>query len=282
MKQATPYREYLPAPVLRRYVDCYWYYYSEEGISLAHQPVKRCLPLGTTEIIVQVDRQPSLIFDGVSGNWNRSSTIYFTGLFTDTSLWKGSPGSLMFGIWLKPEALPELFRLPAAEMYNSVVEADALLGRTARQIADEMSDQPHINGLIAIAEKDLLNRLYTVSPQRNYVAEACRLIRETRGNLSIDELGRLLYISPRQLQRSFRQAFGLGPKTYQRIIRFRNAYQYARQCGSNLCWADVSYEWGYADQAHFIRDFKSFTGDSPSMINAGVYFQTLEAEASGV
>ena len=58
----------------------------------------------------------------------------------------------------------------------------------------------------------------------------------------------------------------MGPKAYQRIIRFRNAYEYLQQNEGNFSWANVSYNFGYSDQAHFIRDFKKFTGALPTAI----------------
>ena len=111
------------------------------------------------------------------------------------------------------------------------------------------------------------------------MAEACRLIRQSQALLSIDSLSQTLYVSKRQLERCFKQQFGTSSKTYQQIIRFRNAYRYARKIGiPDVSWADVSYESGYADQSHLIRDFKKFSGDVPSMLthHSLSTFQKLE------
>ncbi|WP_315815056.1 helix-turn-helix domain-containing protein [Paraflavitalea speifideaquila] len=78
------------------------------------------------------------------------------------------------------------------------------------------------------------------------------------------------------MQRSFRDTLGASPKTYTRIIRFRNAYRQVIQTAhKKISWAHLSLDHGYADQAHFIRDFKAFAGVSPSLIieREGPFYQ---------
>lgn len=272
------YREYIPSAPLRQYVDCYWYH-KTAYIAQDDVPVQRCLPIGTVEIIVQVDYKPCLIMNA-EGIWESSPRIYFTGLYTDTALWQAQPGTLMFGIRLKPESLMELFRVPAAHLFNSVVNAEDVLGKAASQMLDEMAGILNVGTLVSIAEKHLLGRLKDLKEERSLISNACRMIRKNKGSLTVEEVSEGLYVTKRKLQREFKEEFGASPKTYQRIVRFRHAYEYARglEAGA-IKWSDVSYEAGYADQAHFIREFKEFTGLAPSMLSlhAEHFFQTLEA-----
>jgi len=60
----------------------------------------------------------------------------------------------------------------------------------------------------------------------------------------------------------FVQYTGLTPKLYSQINRFQNSLQLVREGNSSL--TSIAYECGYADQSHFIREFKSFTGLTPS------------------
>jgi AraC-like DNA-binding protein len=58
-----------------------------------------------------------------------------------------------------------------------------------------------------------------------------------------------------------------------RIIRFANAYDYVQNEKASLNWANLSYHFGYSDQAHFIRDFKQFAGKAPTvMVDEGQSF----------
>jgi AraC-like DNA-binding protein len=62
------------------------------------------------------------------------------------------------------------------------------------------------------------------------------------------------------LARGFRREIGLTPKAAARVIRFDRACRLLpRHSG-----VAVAAECGYADQAHLIREFVSFTGPSPT------------------
>jgi AraC-like DNA-binding protein len=271
------YHEYLPSFPLREYVECYWYHEFDSFVSEDQLPVQRCLPLGTAELIVQLTgRHCHILTDGV---WQESSDIYFTGLFTDAAYWKASFNAPMFGIRLKPESFSALFNIPARELLNQVINAELILKDQASGMFEAMFGVTDICRLIRTVERFLLSYLHEQKEFGNYAREACRLIRNTHGALTVESLSERLFISKRQLQRSFKEQFGTSPKTYQRIIRFRNAYRYARTRSTTaLSWSDVSYENGYADQAHFIRDFREFAGGLPSMLvnSDQSFFQTLE------
>ncbi|GAA4322595.1 hypothetical protein GCM10023149_23040 [Mucilaginibacter gynuensis] len=245
-------------------------------------PVQRCIPLGTVELIVQINLKPCTIMD-TDGVYRDSAGIYFTGLYTDAAFWKPSTDNAMFGIRLKPESLIELFKLPANLLVNKVINAEDLLGKSVKLMCDEMTGIFDVNRLIQIAEKYLLALAWNIDNRHNYVVGACRLIRNTMGSLSVESMSERLYISKRQLERCFKDQFGTSPKTYQRIIRFRNAYTRVRLAReSRLRWTEISYAAGYADQAHFIRDFKAFTGELPTTLveNTDAFFQTLEVSAA--
>jgi AraC-like DNA-binding protein len=70
-------------------------------------------------------------------------------------------------------------------------------------------------------------------------------------------------VTLRTLQRRFRDDVGVGPKQYQRIVRFRRAMRLLQQGGFRGA-ARAATLAGYYDQAHFIRDFRRFAGTTPS------------------
>jgi AraC-like DNA-binding protein len=92
--------------------------------------------------------------------------------------------------------------------------------------------------------------------------EALLEIISSRGKISIGELSADLNISARKLQRIFKEAVGVSAKTYQRLVRFSNAYAMLQK--EQLSKTEVAYVGGYFDQSHFNLDFKSFAGEDPS------------------
>ncbi|WP_256006750.1 helix-turn-helix transcriptional regulator [Pedobacter deserti] len=272
------YKEHVPAALLRPYVECYWEFSSGNDPVVVPE-VQRCLPLGTLEIIVQTTQRPCEILHK-NGRFEKSANVYLTGLYTGTAIWRPGEDTPMFGIRLKPEGLIRLFGQPVSVCLNSVFDAEVVLGSPVKTMCDEMAGVKDSQRLIAIAERYLLGRLDRRNDKFNYAVSACKVIRDSAGVLSVEALARQLFVSRRQLERSFRDDIGTSPKTYQRIIRFRNAYALARASHSGeRSWTQISYASGYADQAHFIRDFKAFTGQVPSTLNSqpASFFQTLES-----
>ena len=64
----------------------------------------------------------------------------------------------------------------------------------------------------------------------------------------------------------FREHTGVSPKTFIRLVRFQNILSQLRSGSVSRNHADLACEWGYADQSHFIRDFKSLMQLSPGEI----------------
>jgi AraC-like DNA-binding protein len=85
---------------------------------------------------------------------------------------------------------------------------------------------------------------------------------QSKGNISLKELQQKTQLSERSLERKFKDSVGISPKLFSRIIRFQETLNQMRNNRyDNL--SDIAYENDYADQAHFIRVFKEFTGFSP-------------------
>jgi AraC-like DNA-binding protein len=80
--------------------------------------------------------------------------------------------------------------------------------------------------------------------------------------LTVEHASRVLDVSPRSLQRLFRTHVGVGPKWLIRLYRIKEAAARIEE-GDVVQWADLADQLGYADQAHFINDFRRLLGRSP-------------------
>lgn len=267
----TSYQEFKPSQALQPYVECYWLHQFEASTS-AESPIQRCLPFGALELILHLDdNRAYALFDNL---WQKLPQAFFVGLYRGTVHWKAVGPSRKFGIRLKPESIPQLFKMPIASLFNQFTDLETFFGREINHLIDNVHSLPDTNAVINVVETFLVMHLRNVSTERNYLFEATRLIRQAKGNLSIEALSEHLYVSKRQLERSFKDNYGTTPKLYQRIIRFRNAYESFQQT-TTPNWLDVSYNFGYSDQAHFIREFKEFSDDVPTLLfqDSGQYFR---------
>ena len=84
----------------------------------------------------------------------------------------------------------------------------------------------------------------------------------TKGSASIHAILKEDISKRRQLERKFVKQIGLSPKQLGKVIRLQTALKMLlNEEGENL--THVAYKSEYYDQAHFIKDFKEFTGVSP-------------------
>lgn len=114
----------------------------------------------------------------------------------------------------------------------------------------------------ATVEAFLLKKLESVTFDNRDVEYCVDALLQSEGTVSIDKLADELEIGQRQLERKFVAAVGLSPKFLARIIRFQNTLQLIEK-KEFVSFTNVAYDGGFYDQAHFIRDFKEFTGLNP-------------------
>jgi AraC-like DNA-binding protein len=102
----------------------------------------------------------------------------------------------------------------------------------------------------------------TISPDQR-VQYAIRLILNSKGKIALKDLRENLHVTERTLERQFVKEVGVSPKQFIKIIQFNTSlHQLSDEDYTKL--SDIAYENKYADQSHFIRMFKEFTGRTPS------------------
>lgn len=100
-------------------------------------------------------------------------------------------------------------------------------------------------------------------PKDDQIQQAITLILEHRGQLSVKAVRDQVYLTERTFERKFNAQVGLSPKQFAKIIQFKSSLkQLTSENYAQLL--DVGYESGFADQSHFIRSFKKYTGKTPS------------------
>ena len=89
--------------------------------------------------------------------------------------------------------------------------------------------------------------------------------------IPVIELASIACVSKKQFERLFKELVGTNPKEYARIVRFQKSLkllQHYSEDAKDANQAQLAYQCGYADQSHFIREFKQFSGYTPlSLLN---------------
>ncbi|MCB0543381.1 MAG: helix-turn-helix transcriptional regulator [Saprospiraceae bacterium] len=251
------YLEFKPSAALAPYIDCYWY---KESLPTG-DGVSKCIPSGSTDIIITLNESTNRMWH--QGQWVSLPKYILAGIRTEPVILKVPTFNTAFGIRIKPEAFVEFFRMPLKELSNDSMEVEAVLDRRMVALSEQIVEQADNTARVALCEAYFLRMLNQIQPKHHYLAEALQRIRRNGGQLSTEALSRQVFVGERQLQRAFREYFGISPKTYSRIMRFNRA-NYLLLKKPQASWADISYTCGYSDQAHFIREFKTFTGAIPT------------------
>ncbi|AFK03881.1 Helix-turn-helix, AraC domain-containing protein [Emticicia oligotrophica DSM 17448] len=193
------------------------------------------------------------------------ATAGITGLTDSYKIFKNSAGVGTVLVYFTEVGLAYFSSLPVNELFNQSVSLENLFDKykiqeTEEKLAAANSDQQRIN----VVEHFLLSQLKEIENDKLIVA-AVRMIYESNGNIRIRELNDKLCISQSPFEKRFRKLVGTSPKKFASIVRFNNILSKIDQTKS---LTEICYEYNYFDQAHFIKDFKKFTGDTPE------YFKT--------
>jgi AraC-like DNA-binding protein len=254
------YREFAPPePRLAASVARIW---TLEGraadLAVPLQPV---LPDGCPELVLhladpfeRVDAdgrsvvQPSIIF---AGQLTRQMSLRPTGRVA------------VVGVRFHPDGASALLRHAQSELAGETVAASQLSPALARMFASIRSstDDPAQAALLVQSE---LARVVEPASIDARVRHAVALIRRAHGLTPIDSVAAAVSMTRRHLERRFLEAVGVSPKRLSRITRFQRALRVLERVDADRPGTDTAARCGYADQSHFIREFKELAGCSPS------------------
>jgi AraC-like DNA-binding protein len=153
----------------------------------------------------------------------------------------------------------------AGDLGGTVVDLEALWGRDAVRLREQLRDAGSWEARFALAEEALVRRLERGRGVDPEVAFAWREVTATHGQVRVDELAADVGWSRKRLWARFRSQVGLTPKRAAQLVRFDHA---AHRLAAGERAATVAAEAGYADQPHLHRDVKAFTGLTPTAVAA--------------
>lgn len=203
---------------------------------------------------IENETETLLSISGVSGLADHSRTF------------RNIPGTGSVLVFFKETGAAPFLKQPLHELFRESISLDNFMLRSEllyleEQLAEAGSDRQRITAI----EKFLIKRMTGAEPDKLVLA-ALALIHKSKGNIRIKDLLEQLHISQSPLEKRFRQAVGSSPKKFASIVRLKNViHQY--DPGSSL--TGLAYEAGFYDQAHFIKEFKTFTGDTPESFFSG-------------
>jgi AraC-like DNA-binding protein len=186
---------------------------------------------------------------------------------------KGPCAPVYVELWLAPLGAYRLLGLPMDALTGQLVDLTDVLGTGSRRLVDQLRDTPSWPQRFGLLDEFLLRRAQDGPDPTPEVAWAWQRLTATGGRLPIRRLADEVGWSHKHLITRFSQQIGLAPKTAARLIRFDQVW---RRLATHppARWDQIAADCGYADQAHLIRDFRQFTGATPTAFLAHPQAQT--------
>lgn len=182
---------------------------------------------------------------------------------------------MVFQVQFQPGALFRLTGIPASELANRFVDAEAIFGASVKRVNEQLAEKENYLDMIPVVEAFLFQ---LVARLRVRIARPIdhigRLLLECHGSGRLDRLADEACLSQRQFYRMFVEREGVSPRMFARIARFENAMKLKNKA-PGLDWLSVALQLGYHDYQHMVRDFREFTGMTP---NAFLRYETRAPE----
>jgi AraC-like DNA-binding protein len=249
-----------PSEILKPFVDDFMV------IESHHEMTNRILP-GTS--LVMAFRFKGITFsDGKSNSSIPAFSI--TGITKTYRIIQYSNDTGVLLVRFKEGGAAAFLSHPLHEMAGHSTPLDQLFANwKIRRMEEELSNAITNKERIAVVENFLLSNI-KFETNDVMVNEALKLIESANGNFKSAELVLLLNTNVNSFEKKFRSRVGIGPKHFSSIVRLKTAIKNYTP-GKDL--TQLSYEAGFFDQSHFIKYFKSFTGENPThFFKKGIYW----------
>lgn len=251
-----------PHPALQPYVK--GYFYIELDTSCSSVPLD-IHPIGYHTMAFTLGSQQ--VFKSMSGNYDFNLS-YHGYICKHISLIPLIQSIKMVVVSFTATGAAQLFNVSQHQLINHIHRMEEVIPK-AKKLKMKLEEGISCGKqAVELIENWLLYQIPTKSPflYAPHIDHACRLIQSCDGNIRISELCKEIGMSQRYMESHFREMIGTSPKLYCRIVRFIAAYQFILQ-NTHIGWRELILRYNFFDQAHFIRDFKTFFGYSPSNIH---------------
>ncbi len=249
----------VPAPPLDRFID--------DIYCLTGVPRHRRMnvpPMPSAHLFINLegtvrlwDSDPSVPPSVLTDGW-------FMGVWTRRFLFEYPTRVRLVGVHFKPWGMSPFVGMPAAELRDRWVPVDAVWQRSLDRIRNQVGDTTSAAETLRVVEDELRARL-AEAPSRglDLVQYTGRRLETSHGAVPVGALADAAGVSGNHLATQFTSHVGVTPKRVARIYRFARLIL-SVDALQPVDWSELAHMAGYFDRAHFSREFKDFTGHTPT------------------
>jgi AraC-like DNA-binding protein len=247
---------YCPAPPLQAVVDCIWL-----ARRTGHSPdCEHLLPSGKAQLVITLHDSPIQWGEpAVRTEWHSWARGVVHGPQSRYYLAGPKPPGMIVGASFSAGMAAAVLGVAMPELRDRHVSIEDLWGYRGLDLHERLAAIRDPYEICRALEAELIARIRRPLLIHPAVAHALRLTPQR-----VSEIQQRSGYSPRRFIELFHEAVGLTPKHYFRVRRFSSALARLAS-GGDVKLVDVALSAGYADQAHFSREFRELAGVAPSI-----------------
>jgi AraC-like DNA-binding protein len=248
---------FLPSNILSRYVKYYW--------TCAHDKdaLEVMYPTGCMELCIDISNG-----DTIRHRRDQSMTVprlEVLGHWTIPTKATIKKGNICLITRFHPYAGSLFFPNQVSDFTNESIDLSDILSKESSEFYHRLMEQPLLEQKVQVLETFLMDRLVRARKNQSTIALVeglCNSICRNGESFNMERLAVEFGFSERYIQKLFLNYVGISPRNFFSVQRFNKSLELIRSGNMSLTY--IAYECGYYDQAHFIREFKSYTGITPS------------------
>jgi len=249
-----------PAPDLQDFVANYGLFYADAS----YQRPTLMLPEGIIELVIHLDGHTRQRTTG--STWQERQDAFIGGLHQRSYQVEVTGSGLLFSVKFHFAQFAVFYRGPIHELKNGMISLEALWGEEGYRLVDQIRHTTFFGDQIQFMERFLRKQKRT-HPCQSMQAAALELT--APASPSIQELAGKYHYSSSRFRHIFNEVVGISPRDFASVRRIRLALDLFPTYSS---FTDLGLALGYHDQAHFIRDWKKYTGFTPK-----AFFQSIQS-----
>jgi AraC-like DNA-binding protein len=273
----------VPRPPLNSFVESIWVYQNDPSPNA----LERVLPTGAAQLIVNLKEDQTRLYDpDVPQRCVATSGSVLSGVHSRFQVIDTSEQEYVAGVAFRPGGIVPFMRVPAHETSDADIPLETLWGRRrAVALRERLLESTGLDAKLDALET-APQEIWSPPGLHPAVVFALAAFERVPTRTSIAAVTDAIGLSAKRFIERFKIEVGMTPKRYCRIRRFQRALTLASR-GCHVDWTRVALDCGYFDQAHFIHDFRSFAGVTPTSYQAArTSFQNhvkfLQSDAAGI
>lgn len=251
------YVEFKPIPELAEYIQLVWMMESEKDDDIF--PREQIMPDGIVEIIFHYG-DPYITYRG--GSEFLQPQCFAISMMRHCVEIESAGRTGFVSVRFFPWGGYHFFKKPIADFLDQTISSEELWEGSTDSLLADLRSAKEAEEKVGLVQQFLLAHLHANKRNEPNVDEAVKLIRHSHGQLSIEEICEQTGFSKKQLERKFLASAGTTPKIFSRVSRFLFICHHLKE-NNGKTLTELAYECGFYDQAHFIKEFKDFSGFTP-------------------